>query len=182
MNLDSAALSQHSLFQCARCLMRVCSRPARPFREVVESVREVSCREKTPFTSVSPGFSVTRLGRCTRDRYPPTLDVASVSELSVVLLPDDGLPTMPMSGSRAILAKAGAGRGAGERASSKGKDPGFLKTDAILRTAWESVVGRRLKGSGRPSALCGRFEGGATIFWRGSRTRAAGACSGMWRG
>lgn len=56
--------------------------------------------------SFSRVFSDT-LGGCTRDRYPPTLDVASVSELSVVLLPAEGLPTMPISGSRGIL---GAGR------------------------------------------------------------------------
>jgi hypothetical protein len=33
----------------------------------------------------------------------PTLDVASVRLFKVVLLPDDGLPTSAMSGSRGIL-------------------------------------------------------------------------------
>jgi len=35
--------------------------------------------------------------------YPPTLEVASVKLFNVVLLPDEGLPTRPMRGSRGIL-------------------------------------------------------------------------------
>lgn len=37
--------------------------------------------------------------------YQPTFEVASVRELSVVLLPDDGLPTRPMRGSRGMVIK-----------------------------------------------------------------------------
>jgi hypothetical protein len=35
--------------------------------------------------------------------YLPTLDVASVKLLSVVLFPDEGLPTRPIKGSRGIV-------------------------------------------------------------------------------
>jgi hypothetical protein len=35
--------------------------------------------------------------------YPPTLEVASVRLFNVVLLPDEGLPTRPIRGSRGIL-------------------------------------------------------------------------------
>ena len=40
----------------------------------------------------------------------PTLDVASVRLFKVVLLPDDGLPTRAMSGSRGILVVYRAGK------------------------------------------------------------------------
>jgi hypothetical protein len=36
--------------------------------------------------------------------HPPTLDVASVRLLSVVLFPAEGLPTRPIKGSRGIMA------------------------------------------------------------------------------
>lgn len=39
--------------------------------------------------------------------YPPTLEVASVSELSVLDLPALGFPTRPMRGSRGILRVGG---------------------------------------------------------------------------
>jgi len=35
--------------------------------------------------------------------YKPTLEDASVRELSVVLFPDEGLPTRPMRGSRGMI-------------------------------------------------------------------------------
>lgn len=42
-------------------------------------------------------------GAVERWRYPPTLEVASVSELSVLDLPALGFPTRPIRGSRGIL-------------------------------------------------------------------------------
>jgi hypothetical protein len=39
--------------------------------------------------------------------HPPTLEVASVRLLSVVLLPLEGLPTRPMRGSRGIVMLGG---------------------------------------------------------------------------
>lgn len=37
--------------------------------------------------------------------HPPTLDVASVKLLRVVLLPDEGFPTRPINGSRPMMKK-----------------------------------------------------------------------------
>lgn len=46
---------------------------------------------------------VARLDWLAGDLNPPTLDVASVKLLRVVLLPAEGLPTRPTNGSRGIV-------------------------------------------------------------------------------
>jgi hypothetical protein len=51
---------------------------------------------------VSSNFEAAQRGaECAN--YPPTLEVASVRLFRVVLFPDEGLPTRPMSGSRGMI-------------------------------------------------------------------------------
>lgn len=70
-------------------------------------VREVSCAG----AHISNLEALDRYGprfRGTREMawfYPPTLEEASVSELSVLDLPALGLPTRPIKGSRGILVR-----------------------------------------------------------------------------
>lgn len=79
-------------------------------------------------------------------RYPPTLDEASVSELSVVLLPADGLPTIPISGSRGILeGVAGGGLAAGKRARERERDVSRgCSLGVIARSACKGICGNSL--------------------------------------
>jgi hypothetical protein len=61
---------------------------------VEKIVREVACSNLS---------ALSYLIELPRRNYQPTFDVASVKLFSVVLLPEDGLPTKPIKGSRGIF-------------------------------------------------------------------------------
>lgn len=66
---------------------------------------------------------------------PPTLEVASVKLLSVVLLPADGLPTRPIRGSRGILQSTESGQGRGASGGAQ-----------VTRQGWEMPRPTRVRG------------------------------------
>lgn len=67
-------------------------------------VREVSCSQNSISGQVAWwGVRFFSVERAFGKGYGPTFDEASVRLLSVVLLPAEGLPTRPISGSRGIV-------------------------------------------------------------------------------